>query len=146
MALDLERLGRNIRTQRTGRGWSLGELAEKSGISKAYLSDLENGKGGRPNIQYLLQVASALETTIENLVGETRSDDERNSESLGLLPAGLKEFADRAKLTGDEVKMLAQLHFRGNRPRDPESWSAVYQVLKAVSGHPGIAAETESKE
>ena len=52
MALDLERLGQNIRFQRTGRGWSLNELAELSGVSKAYLSDLENGRGGRPNIQF----------------------------------------------------------------------------------------------
>ena len=146
MALDLERLGQNIRTQRTGRGWSLAELAEKAGISKAYLSDLENGKGGRPNIQYLLQVASALETTIESLVGEAPTVEEGRRGELAVLPAGLSEFAGRAKLTTDEVRMLAQLHFRGNRPRDPESWSAVYQVLKAVSGNKGTTPDEEPNE
>lgn len=139
MALDLERLGRNIRTQRTGRGWSLGDLAEKAGISKAYLSDLENGKGGRPNIQYLLQVASCLETTIEELVKGASTSEETEAQPAGSrpLPAGLREFAQAEKLADEEVEMLAQLHFRGNRPRDAEGWRAVFQVLKAVSGHSG---------
>jgi transcriptional regulator with XRE-family HTH domain len=137
MALDLERLGRNIRTQRTGRGWSLGELADKAEISKAYLSDLENGKGGRPNIQYLLQVATCLETTIEDLVNGvepvSEDPDDVGVEGPRLLPAGLREFAVEEKLNDDEVRMLAQLHFRGGRPRDVQSWRAVFQVLKAVS-------------
>lgn len=138
MGLDLERLGQNIRFRRTGRGWSLGDLAEKTGLSKAYLSDLENGRGGRPNIQYLMQVAKIFETTIDDLVsGTTTKDiaaDESSDEEPEILPQGLREFADRVHLKPDEVQMLAQLHFRGGRPRDAESWSAIFQVLKAVSG------------
>lgn len=137
MELDLERLGQNIRFRRTGRGWSLGDLAEKTGLSKAYLSDLENGRGGRPNIQYLMQVAKVFETTIDDLVSGTADSAtvaEPSEDEPEVLPQGLREFADRVHLKPEEVRMLAQLHFRGGRPRDAESWSAIFQVLKAVSG------------
>ena len=68
MEIDLKRLGENIRYQRQGRDWSLSDLAEHSRVSKAYLSGLENGTGGRPNIQYVYRIAVALETTIDSLV------------------------------------------------------------------------------
>jgi transcriptional regulator with XRE-family HTH domain len=139
MALDLHRLGENIRGRRTSRGWSLGELAEKTGLSKAYLSDLENGQGGRPNIQYLLQVATALETTIDALIkgADDASSAERpdSIDEQDVLPAGLRQFAVEASLARDEIQMLAQLHFRGGRPRDAEAWRAIYQVIKAFSGN-----------
>ncbi|WP_156938665.1 helix-turn-helix transcriptional regulator, partial [Mesorhizobium sp. LNHC252B00] len=36
-------IGRRIRTERTMRDWSLAELAEQSGVSKAMLSTMERG-------------------------------------------------------------------------------------------------------
>ena len=136
MKLDLERLGQNIRTRRTARGWSLNDLAEKTELSKAYLSDLENGRGGRPNVQYLMQVAKTFGATIDDLVSGTSGEPEATDATLDteVLPQGLREFADRAELRPDEVQMLAHLHFRGGRPRDAEAWNAIFQVLKAVSG------------
>lgn len=45
---------------------------------------------------------------------------------------------ERSSQSGQRLTaMLAQLHFRGNRPRDAEGWRAVFQVLKAVSGRAG---------
>lgn len=138
MKLDLDRLGQNIRDRRTARGWSLGDLADKTGLSKAYLSDLENGRGGRPNIQYLMQVAETFGATIDDLVsGTTEPSVAAPHAAAGdadVLPLGLREFADKNGLRPDEISMLAQLHFRGGRPRDAEAWGAIFQVLKAVSG------------
>jgi transcriptional regulator with XRE-family HTH domain len=137
MGLDLERLGQNVRFRRTGRGWSLTELAERSGLSKAYLSDLENGQGGRPNVQYLLQVANCLNTTIDELLtgsSEVSSPDDAIEDDAEILPSGLREFAEQDGIKPEEVHMLAQLHFRGGRPRDVEAWRAIYQVIRAVSG------------
>lgn len=136
MVLNLKKLGENIRQRRTSRGWSLGDFAEKTTLSKAYLSDLENGVGGKPNVQYLLQVATVLETTIDSLVKGAESEASAQSVEIAdhdLLPTGLREFARESSLEPSEVQMLAQLHFRGDRPRDKEGWRAVYQVLRAVS-------------
>jgi len=130
--LDLNRLGQNIRFQRKGRGWSLAELELNSNVPKAYLSDLENGRGGKPNIQYLYQIANSLETTIDALIRGSAAEL-RSPDAAEVLPPGLKEFAADAGLTDAEVRMLAALNFRGNRPRDKESWRAIYDVIKLAS-------------
>jgi transcriptional regulator with XRE-family HTH domain len=129
--VDLNRLGQNVRFQRKGRGWSLSELEERSGVPKAYLSDLENGTGGKPNIQYLFQIATVFGTTIDALIKGPQA--EPTPEQISLLPQGLQELAHEADLTDDEVQMLAGLNFRGNRPRDKDSWRAIYDVIKLAS-------------
>ncbi len=45
MAEDIRiRLGRRVRKLREGRGWTQVEMAEKLGLDRSYLSDLERGK------------------------------------------------------------------------------------------------------
>src|SRR5712691_12271146 len=125
--VDLNRLGQNVRFQRKGRGWSLSELEEHSGVPKAYISDLENGSGGKPNIQYLFQIATTFGTTIDALIRGPEA--EATPEQMSLLPPGLQELAQEAGLSDDEVQMLAGLNFRGNRPRDKDSWRAIFDVI-----------------
>jgi MOSC domain-containing protein YiiM len=43
LTLELIRLGQTLRSMRLGRGWTLDDLAERSELSKAYLSRLEAG-------------------------------------------------------------------------------------------------------
>lgn len=137
MEIDLKRLGENIRYVRQGRDWSLSALAEHSGVSKAYISDLENGAGGRPNIQYVYKIAVALETTIDTLVNQslrsTRMRKPKVERSNDPLPPGLEEFARSGKLGAEEVEMLAKLNFRGNRPRDADAWKLIYDTIKIAS-------------
>src|SRR5713226_3119492 len=106
MDVDLKRLGENIRYLRQGKNWSLADLADKSGVSKPYISDLENGSGGRPNIQYLYRIAVALETTIDTLVNQSvRSAQKKTSKSMSSdesLPPGLEEFAKQEKLNPEQ--------------------------------------------
>ena len=63
--IDLKKLGENIRFLRNGKGWTLADLAKESKISKAYISDLENGSAGKPNIQYVFSIACALDEQAE---------------------------------------------------------------------------------
>jgi XRE family aerobic/anaerobic benzoate catabolism transcriptional regulator len=63
MASDiLSALGRRARAQRLSRGWTLREIAERSGVSPRYLVQLEAGEGNI-SIRRLADVAKALETT-----------------------------------------------------------------------------------
>jgi len=137
MEIDLKRLGENIRYLRQGKHWSLNDLAEASKVSKAYISDLENGSGGRPNIQYLYAIATTLGTSLDGLVNESLSSPERRTNKRPVtreqLPPGLEEFARITKLEPDEVDMLAKLNFRGNRPRDLEAWKLIYDAIKIAS-------------
>lgn len=130
--IDLRKLGAKIRFYRQGRGWSLGDLAERSGVSKAYISDLENGAAGKPNIQYVFNIAVALDVTLDDLLKEATSKDQRvkRRRSPDELPPGLAELQAQLNLSDDEVEMLAQVNFRGNRPKDLEGWRFVLQAIK----------------
>jgi transcriptional regulator with XRE-family HTH domain len=136
--LDLVQLGQTIRTLRTGRGWSLSQLAEESGVSKAYLSDLEHGSAGKPNIQYVYSVATALAVTLDDLLGEAKPKAHRREKRHEKeLPAGLLELRDEMELTDEDIEMLAYVNFRGHRPRDKDGWRFLLQTLRMVSQRSG---------
>ena len=136
MEIDLKRLGENIRYLRQGQNLSLADLAAKSGVSKTYISDLENGLGGRPNVQYLYKIATALETTIDALINLSLKPSQRKAIpaiSKEPLPPGLEEFAKQEHLEPQQIDMLARLNFRGNRPKDADAWKLIYDTIKIAS-------------
>ena len=136
MTIDLKRLGENVRFRRQGKGWTLSDLAEKSGISKAYISDLENGAAGRPNIQYVFAIANALGVTLDELLDDAapkRTDASKKKRTAEELPPGLKELQMDMNLSESEVEMLAQVNFRGNRPKDKEGWRFLLEAIKMLS-------------
>ena len=62
-----KRIGKNISDTRRKRGMTSEKLAYENGISKGYLSDIENGKK-LPSIRMLNQIAGALEVDIKELL------------------------------------------------------------------------------
>jgi len=134
-AIDLKRLGENVRFRRQGKGWALNDLAEKSGISKAYISDLENGNAGKPNIQYVFAIANALGVTLDGLLDDAaprRTDSAKKKRVSEELPPGLQELQMDMNLSDSEVEMLAQVNFRGNRPKDKEGWRFLLEAIKML--------------
>ncbi len=133
-SIDLSQLGHQIRFRRNGKGWSLGDLAKESGLSKAYISDLENGSAGKPNIQYIFAVAVALGVTLSELLQEStpRTDVVRSRRKDSELPSGLKELQLELNLSDDDVERLAQVSFRGKRPKDKEGWRFLIETLKML--------------
>ena len=133
--IDFIKLGHKIRFLRQGKGWTLTDLSEKSGISKAYISDLENGAAGKPNIQYAYAIAIALDVTLDELVNDAKpSNIEKsgNKNAFKDLPPGLAELQKELSLTPDEVEMLAEVNFRGNRPKDKEGWRFLLEAIKML--------------
>ena len=70
-----ESLGRAIKVLRTSRGLERRQLAEQTGLSYPYLSEIENGKK-QPSSKVLLQLAEALEVRPHELLemGEALSE------------------------------------------------------------------------
>lgn len=132
--IDLRRLGYRVRELRLGRGWTLSDLAGRSGVSKAYISDLENGVAGKPNIQYIFSVAEALDVTLDEMVQKVTEGGVAGSKKAGCdLPPGLAELQDELKLSDDDVQRLATVSFRGHRPRDKEGWRFLLETLQMLS-------------
>ena len=112
---------------------SLEELATKADISKTYLWELEQDSAGtkKPSARILLRLASALSTTIADLltlptvqIQETRVE----------LPPSLKDFYDKMKkdrtpLSNDDLRDLAVMKFRGGQPQTVNEWHQLYLFL-----------------
>jgi transcriptional regulator with XRE-family HTH domain len=68
------RLAQRIRLERDSRGWSLAELAERSGVSKATISKIERAEVS-PTAVVLVRLASAFDLTLAGLM--LRAESER---------------------------------------------------------------------
>ena len=137
--IDLKTLGENIRFARNGKGWGLTELANRSGVSKPYISDLENGAAGKPNIQYVYSIARALDTTLDRLLegAVTKSEALKGEQpTFVALPPGLAALQEELNLSSEDVERLATIHFRGNRPRDKEGWRYLLETLSMLGQRP----------
>lgn len=63
----LRRMGAVLRARRLARGLSLRELSSRTGVSNAYLSELERGLH-EPSLSVLLAVASAVDTSLAEIL------------------------------------------------------------------------------
>ena len=92
-----------IRDCRQARGWRLEDLAKKAGVSKGFLSDLENNKQKNAGVDYLRVIAGALDVSLHFLTTG------RTAAPIGAevqLPASLVDFAKEEQLSVTQTMML----------------------------------------
>ena len=132
------RIAQRIRLEREGRGWSLAELAERSGVSKAGISKIERGETS-PTAVVLLRLASAFELTLAGLLTLAEAAGDR------LVRAGAqREWSDPA--TGyvrrqvfsrpdHPVEMVEITMPPGQSVAAPaSSYARIRQVVQAIEG------------
>ena len=83
----LTALGRRTRAMRQERGWTLRDVAERSGLSPRFLVQLEAGRGNI-SVRRLADVARALGTTAAALLSAAETAPPRVVALLGLRGAG----------------------------------------------------------
>ena len=118
-------IGPRIRQFREQKGWSLTVLAERAGISRSYLAQIEAGES-TPTQAKILQLANALGALPSELLGE--------EPDLADIPESLREFAEAENLGSADIQMLAQIEYRGKRPSTLEEWKAIYSIIKGMLG------------
>lgn len=126
----MSELGKKINKKRKALGWSLDELAQKSKVSKAYLSQLETGESKRPSARILYNIAAALKTSIADLLG------------LKLLPADQKDIPKTLRqaqvqynIPNEYLRILATISTRTSKKEkelSPEDWFYLYETIKRV--------------
>ena len=110
-------IARRIRLERDSRGWSLADLAERSGVSKATISKIERAEVS-PTAVVLVRLASAFDLTLAGLMlrgaqtsAELRTGTERlhHFADISSVEAFLDELAARpAEQGGALVKRLSR--------------------------------------
>jgi len=131
-------VGDRIRECREARGWTQERLAQSAGISKGFLSDLENDKRNVSS-EYILKIANTLGVSLDYLVrGEaTQRDTERSPVRI---PAELSAAAQELNLTYAETLMLLDAHdaiiarrrLKGSVPLTLNDWKQLHKAIKSV--------------
>lgn len=96
--MDLERLGTALKEARAARGWSLREAEEKTGVSNAFLSQLEGGKIKQPSPNVLHKLCEAFDLSYALIMeyagypipaeAQFKSGEQRFMSRLGCTSAG----------------------------------------------------------
>jgi transcriptional regulator with XRE-family HTH domain len=119
-------VGVRIRRFREEKEMSLNGLAAEAKISKSYLWSLENDPTAtRPSGDTLYKIAQALGVTMSALLGQRLLTDAPTP-----VPKGLQELGDELSLPESDVRMLATIQFRGDRPQTKERWRYIYNAIR----------------
>jgi transcriptional regulator with XRE-family HTH domain len=70
-------IGEEIKKNRNAKGFTQDELAEKIGISRNYISDLENNRYA-PSVKTLSKIAVALQMDLNFLLKMSEIQDKNN--------------------------------------------------------------------
>jgi transcriptional regulator with XRE-family HTH domain len=99
-------VGSKITEIRKLKGMSLSKLAEKAGISKGYLSNIETGIKENPSTEMLEKIAAALDVEVSDLFDKTPVEDK-----LDILEDDMKILFSKAQKLSkeDRLKVLKMM-------------------------------------
>ena len=121
----MDEFATKVRDRRRQEKLSQQELADKVGISRNYLSQIERGQATNLSWQVMERLTSVL---------GLKTDATEVAEEAADIPPSLAQFAASAGLPTDDVIMLARLKYRGQQPTTPEKWELLYNVIKMTVG------------
>lgn len=127
-------VGKRIRALRNEKNINLPELAEKAGVSKGFLSQLENDDEANPSLDSLNKVAKALGITLAALLEKDPVKPRRIIPEY--VDPGLKEFIEESNSLGEQLdeRILQALYVlqqrEGEPTKDKKSWRWLYESIQ----------------
>lgn len=125
-------VGERVKSRRLELGLSQDALAEKAGISKSFLSDLENNRRSI-GAETLLDLGRAMGVSLDFLMTGEASEDQASKE----IPASLARFAAEKGLGVRETMTLLDLQERimasRRKPKarlEQVDWKTFYEAVK----------------
>lgn len=130
--------GDRIKTARERRKWTQEQLAEAAGISKGFLSDIENDKRNISSGS-ALKIADALGISLDYLLRGESGERERQRQPISI-PPNLSALAEELELSYRETLTLLEAHeavvarraARLLRPPTVDEWRRFYKAIKDV--------------
>jgi transcriptional regulator with XRE-family HTH domain len=128
-------VGERIKKRRNELGWTQDVLGQKAGISKSFLSDLENGKRN-VGADTLYDIARVLSLSLDYLMTGKEGETEPASEVQ--IPAALASFAARAGISFRQALTLLEMqqqiiaHRSSTKKEslDKVDWQKFYEAVK----------------
>ena len=127
-------VGDRIKARRAELGWTQELLAQKAGISKSFLSELENGKR-RVSADNLLEIARTLSVSLDYLMTGTTTEATQVEVPI---PSSLAKFAAEERLSFRQTLMLLDMQkqivaHRSSSKKDGlegVDWRKFYEAVK----------------
>lgn len=119
-------IGDRIKSRREYLEMSQEALAEKAGVSRAYINQLENNRSQKPSAPILFEIANVLGVNMGELLGKVVTTTES---SVDLTP-GMKEAIKLFPVLEEVKDEMPNWKYRGKYPNTPEAWFAIYTILK----------------
>jgi len=97
-----------LRDMRKLKGFTIRELADRSGVSAAYISQLENGNRGVPSPDVLMKLSEGLNTPYSQLMeiaGYLEKSDDRSNNIYSKPRVNLRRFLRENELIFDGVTL-----------------------------------------
>lgn len=99
-------IGEKIKKYRKDKKISQRELAKVSKVSFAYIQQLEKGIKDNPSIEILNKIATALEITINDLVGYKKTVTQEILENLISRGISLEKISEESNLSIDQLEAM----------------------------------------
>ena len=130
--------GDRIRSAREHRGWTQERLAQAAGISKGFLSDIENDKRNISSGS-ALKIADALGISLDYLLRGQSGERERQRQPVSI-PPELSRLAEEMELSYRETLTLLEAHqavvarrsAKLLKPPSVDEWRRFYEAIKDV--------------
>lgn len=125
-------IGQRVREKRREKKMTLKLLAEATGLTLTYLSDVERDRT-QPSLKTLGRVAEGFGVSTTDLIAGV---DLLGNETEEALPPGLRELRDDPAWSGqindDWLHTLVKLDYRGKRPQTKQDWRDIFLSLRRV--------------
>jgi transcriptional regulator with XRE-family HTH domain len=130
-------VGERIREIREKRGMTQDKLAEAAGLSKSFLSEVENDKSNISS-QILLRIANELGASMDYLLDGTVK--EALDKEPVVIPSALSKYAEKVNLTYAETRELLDAHnsviarrsSRSMKEFTVDDWKRLHTAIKKV--------------
>jgi len=136
--LETMNVGKKIQTLRVEKGLSLPQLAEKAGVSKGFVFQIEDDEKTNPSLETLNKIAKALDVTLADLLEKETVLAKRIVVVPDDLEPSLREFIDDRNAQGQPVDtnaiqaLYVLQHRKGKSPKTKEDWRYVYESIERV--------------
>ena len=125
----LRALGQRARARRLERGWTLREVAERSGVSPRFLVQLEAGRGNI-SVRRLADVARALEVTPAALIALPSGAERTGGRTPGA--ARRRQDHDRPPARTPAARSLCRARSTDRDDRQPQPGRAVLAARRGL--------------
>jgi transcriptional regulator with XRE-family HTH domain len=130
-------LGERIRLIRQSLGWTQDKLAQESGLSKSFLSEIEHDKANIGG-ENLLKLANTLNASLDYLMKGESSPETRKPKPVEI-PSELSDLAEELGLSHKSTLALLSAHQsliarRSSKEKTEmtkEKWRELYESLKS---------------